>query len=86
MGSAGLKTIAQGVNLFGVYCARCHGGGTTLPDLRYSEPETFDRYPNIVLQGSLAERGMPVFAEDLNLEQVRAIAAWVMSERNVLAR
>ena len=84
--TAGADTIAEGEALFRTLCARCHGGGTTLPDLRYSDPDTFDRYPAIVLQGALADRGMPPFADELELDQVRAIAAWVISQRATLAR
>ena len=67
-------------------CAQCHGGGTTLPDLRYSEPEIYDRYQQIVLAGERAAQGMPPFGAELDLEQVRAIAAWVIDERNRLTR
>ena len=79
-------TLAQGLELFNTWCAQCHGGGTTLPDLRYSEPEIYDRYQQIVLAGERAGQGMPPFGAELDLEQVRAIAAWVIEERNGLTR
>ena len=78
--------LAQGLELFNTWCAQCHGGGTTLPDLRYSEPEIYDRYQQIVLAGERAGQGMPPFGAELDLEQVRAIAAWVIEERNRLTR
>ena len=79
-------TLAQGLELFNAWCAQCHGGGTTLPDLRYSEPEIYDRYQQIVLAGERAGQGMPPFGAELDVEQVRAIAAWVIEERNGLTR
>ncbi len=78
------ETIAAGGQLFTTWCAQCHGGGTTLPDLRYSDPEVYERYQQIVLAGERADRGMPPFGAELNLEQVRAIAAWVIAQRNAL--
>ena len=80
------ESIAEGAELFANLCAACHGGGTTLPDLRYSDEEVFGRYQQIVLAGERADRGMPPFGQELNLDQVRAIASWVISERNALAR
>ena len=65
-------------------CAQGHGGGTTLPDLRYSDPEVYDRYQQIVIMGERADRGMPPFAGAISLEQVRAVAAWVIAQRNGL--
>ena len=78
--------IADGAELFTTWCAQCHGGGTTLPDLRYSDPGVYGRYQQIVLGGERADRGMPPFGAELNLEQVRAIAAWVIDQRNALSR
>jgi len=82
--TADATTIARGGENFATWCAQCHGGGTTLPDLRYSDPEVFDRYQQIVLTGERADRGMPPFGAELNLEQVRAIRAWVLAQRNGL--
>jgi len=82
--TADAATIARGGEDFATWCAQCHGGGTTLPDLRYSDPEVFDRYQQIVLIGERADRGMPPFGAELNLEQVRAIMAWVIAQRNTL--
>ncbi len=78
--------IAAGGALFETWCAQCHGGGTTLPDLRYSDPEVYDRYRQIVLGGERADRGMPPFGAELDLQQVQAIAAWVIEQRNALGR
>ena len=80
------ETIASGGELFTALCAQCHGGGTTLPDLRYSDVEVYDRYQQIVIMGERADRGMPPFAGELSLVQVRAIATWVIAQRNALGR
>ena len=84
--TADADTIAAGGELFTTWCAQCHGGGTTLPDLRYSDPEVYERYQQIVLAGERADRGMPPFGAELDLEQVRAISAWVIAQRNALGR
>ncbi len=84
--TADADTMVQGGELFTTWCAQCHGGGTTLPDLRYSDPEVFERYQQIVLAGERADRGMPPFGAELDLEQVRAISAWVIAQRNALGR
>jgi len=82
--SAEPDVLVRGNYLFDTWCARCHGGGTTLPDLRYSDPDIYEQYPAIVLRGARAERGMPPFAGDLDLDDVRAIAAWIIAQRNEL--
>ena len=76
--------LVRGNYLFDTWCSRCHGGGTTLPDLRYSDPEVYEQYPAIVLRGARAARGMPPFAADLDLDDVRAITAWIIAQRNAL--
>jgi quinohemoprotein ethanol dehydrogenase len=79
------ETIESGGALFRTYCERCHATGTLLPDLRRSLPGMFAAYENVVLRGTLGERGMPSFADQLTRDEVNAIRAWVVSERNKLA-
>ncbi len=78
------QTIAQGGELFRAFCERCHAAGTLLPDLRRSRPGMFAAYENILLKGTLSDRGMPSFASQLTRDEVRALRAWVIAERNKL--
>ena len=77
------QQIAAGAKIFGTYCARCHGGATVLPDLRRSTPGTYTALDKI-LDGSLAERGMPRFAE-LDKTAVAELRAYLLDERRKLA-
>jgi mono/diheme cytochrome c family protein len=76
--------MARGARLFATYCGRCHGGATILPDLRTSPPGVYAIYENILLEGSLAERGMPAFAH-LTPADVNALKAFVLDGRRKLA-
>jgi PQQ-dependent dehydrogenase (methanol/ethanol family) len=83
--TADADTIERGGELFRVHCARCHGGGTTLPDLRYSDSGMFDLYPDILLNGALENTGMRSFEEKLDEAEAEAIRAWIVEERNEVA-
>jgi len=83
--SVDAATIERGAELFRVYCDRCHGGGTTLADLRYSEPQTYDLYKEIVLEGLYSSSGMRSFETRLDEDEVAAIRAWVIERRNGLS-
>ena len=59
---------AQGGQIWSDSCALCHGVGAysagASPDLRASAiPIDFDAFKNVVIEGSLAPRGMPRFTE-----------------------
>jgi quinohemoprotein ethanol dehydrogenase len=77
------QQIAAGGKIFNTYCARCHGGATILPDLRRSTPGTYTALEKI-LDGSLAERGMPRFAE-LDKAAIAELRAYLLDERRKLA-
>jgi quinohemoprotein ethanol dehydrogenase len=77
--------LARGGMLFRAYCERCHATGTLLPDLRRSLPGMYAAYENLLLRGTGVERGMPSFVDQLTREEVAAIRAYVISERNKLA-
>jgi quinohemoprotein ethanol dehydrogenase len=77
------QQIAAGAKIFNTYCARCHGGATVLPDLRRSTPGTYTALEKI-LDGSLAERGMPRFAE-LDKAAIAELRAYLLDERRKLA-
>jgi mono/diheme cytochrome c family protein len=78
------EEIAAGAKLFATHCARCHGGATILPDLRTSSPAIYTSYEKILIDGALAERGMPRF-EYLDRAAVAALRAYVLDERRKLA-
>jgi mono/diheme cytochrome c family protein len=71
-------------------CSTCHGAeaasGGLAPDLRYSQPATFDRFEPIVLGGALASRGMPAFQGSLTADELAAIKAYVLTQRAVLTK
>ena len=77
------QQIAAGAKIFTTYCVRCHGEATVLPDLRRSTPGTYAALEKI-LDGSLAERGMPRFAE-LEKPAVAELRAYLLDERRKLA-
>ncbi len=83
--TASVTTIAKGGALFEMYCARCHGGGTTLADLRYSSEGTFGIYEDIVLKGTMVDAGMRAFGNVLTKDDLQAIRAWVIDERRKIA-
>jgi len=69
--------------LYAHYCMQCHGAGAVagggMPDLRNSpylaEPELFRRP---LLDGLLAQRGMPTFADSLKASDADAIRAYIV--------
>ena len=71
-------------------CSMCHGAeaasGGLAPDLRYSQPVTYDRYEQIVLAGALADRGMPSFKQSLMENELAAIKSYVLTQRAVLTK
>ncbi len=80
--TANAATVAKGEGVFHRYCAVCHGflamSAGEVPDLRYSAPEVFARYNEIVLDGERAHTGMASFRDHLNEEDVKAIRAYVL--------
>ncbi len=84
--NASKETIAAGAVLFAQNCAMCHGiaalgGGGVLPDLRFSQPSVLNNLQKIVLDGALADEGMPSFKQWLKPEDVDAIRAYIISRR-----
>ncbi len=84
------EIIASGAKLYAQWCAVCHGlaalgGGGVLPDLRLSQPAIYEQYPQIVLEGKLADIGMPSFKQWLGREDVEAIRAYLLKRRAELA-
>ena len=84
--TASPETVAEGAENFRIFCAKCHGGGTTLPDLRYSPEGVFESYLAIVLEGALTDRAMRPFKGRLTEKQVLAIRAYVLEERRKIGQ
>jgi mono/diheme cytochrome c family protein len=76
--------VEQGRALYDVYCAVCHGGnaisGGIVPDLRYRIGVLDPAWRSIVIDGALAERGMPAWREYLSPTEADAIKAYVAHE------
>jgi quinohemoprotein ethanol dehydrogenase len=74
--------VERGGLLYAGWCLACHGplaiGGGSIPDLRYSTPETHAQFADIVRAGLRAERGMPPFGDVLDAADARAIQAYVL--------
>jgi len=83
-------TLSEGMVHFQRNCAVCHGelaiSSGVLPDLRWSTVAgSADAWKTIVLDGTLADRGMVSFAEHLDAEQVEAIRAYVVKQAHIAA-
>jgi quinohemoprotein ethanol dehydrogenase len=82
--------LAQGSNLYGNFCARCHGADVVssglVPDLRYTNDAMHQMFEQVVLGGALREFGMPSFSDDLTPAQVRSIQGYVLSRAAQSAR
>jgi quinohemoprotein ethanol dehydrogenase len=80
------KLAEKGFAAYHRNCAVCHGfltySGGVLPDLKWSTADTHADYEDIVLGGKLKDRGMASFADQLNLDDVKAIQAYVVREAN----
>jgi quinohemoprotein ethanol dehydrogenase len=78
------STIEKGQDLYVTHCVRCHGARAQssglYPDLRHSSAEVHQIWPQILLDGVFAARGMASFADSLDAEDVSAIHSYVISE------
>ena len=76
--------VANGSRLYAANCGVCHGAATIsvgiVPDLRSSPYLSDDGYFDIVLNGTLKERGMVSFAPMINREEAAAIRAYVIAQ------
>jgi PQQ-dependent dehydrogenase (methanol/ethanol family) len=83
------KTVHEGGLLYNSNCAPCHGINAVagpLPDLRYANKETLEGIEDIVLGGTRASAGMPSFKRILNVAQVKAIQAYIVSRARESAK
>ncbi len=80
--------IDEGFRLYSHFCATCHGdtgvSGSITPDLRYSPFLGDDGFFDIVLKGSLKDRGMVSFAQVLSRPQAEAVRAYLVERHNKL--
>jgi quinohemoprotein ethanol dehydrogenase len=85
---ASKEVVDKGALLFARSCAVCHGiaaiGGGATADLRYSQPDIYERYPGIVLDGEFSNMGMPALKQWLSQDDVEAIRAYVLKRRSEL--
>jgi quinohemoprotein ethanol dehydrogenase len=83
------KTVRTGAALYARWCSVCHGfgaySGGAIQDLRYSSEAVLRSYPKIILEGSYAGVGMPALKESIGPEEVDAIRAFVITQRNKAA-
>ncbi len=75
------ETVQRGAQVFANTCAQCHGqlavGG--VKDLRHMTRESHAQFNDIVLKGTLKDKGMASFASLLSAEEVEAVHAYVIS-------
>ncbi len=82
--TAGEDMVARGRELYGENCARCHGPNAVggMKDLRWMTAETRSQFADIVLRGTLAERGMIGFGGQLSEADANAIHAFLIARAN----
>ena len=84
--TADAATVSAGDQLFGRYCAACHGenavGGGVVPDLRASSFLGNDFFYEIVLNGAMKDAGMAPFKAVLNQKDAAAIRAYLIKRAN----
>jgi quinohemoprotein ethanol dehydrogenase len=86
---ASAETIDKGAVVYVQWCAVCHGigaiGGGVLPDLRYSQPGIYNKFSEIVLDGTFSDVGMPGFKKWITRDEAEAIRAYLLKRRADLA-
>lgn len=81
------ETVAAGERTYANVCVGCHGdqafSSGLIPNLRFSAFTTSAQaWKSVVLEGALAERGMPNFGDALDEATAESIRAYVISEAN----
>jgi alcohol dehydrogenase (cytochrome c)/quinohemoprotein ethanol dehydrogenase len=87
--TADADTVAAGAGHYATYCSRCHGfgadGSGILPDLRYSAMlSSAESFAAVLLDGTLAPRGMASFRPVLDADATEAIRAYVIDRAHAL--
>lgn len=81
--TATAATIDKGRALYSQQCVFCHGlnaasGASFVPDLRYMNRATHATFIGIVLGGLKQNNGMPIFVDQLSIEDTETIRAYVI--------
>lgn len=78
------EQVSRGRQLYGETCNRCHGDNAIggLKDLRWMTPETHAAFLDIVLRGTLADKGMASFADVLSESDAQAIHQYLIARAN----
>ena len=76
--------VKEGQALYAQTCRTCHGDDAVggLKDLRWMTAETHEQFLDIVLRGTLADRGMAGFSDILNENEANAIHAYLIARAN----
>lgn len=79
-----VEQITLGNQHFHRYCATCHGmsarSSQLVPDLRYLSGEKSEHFTAIVMGGIAQHKGMPGFADVLDLRDVEAVRSYLYHE------
>ena len=83
--------VAVGKAKYESICSVCHGAAavstTAIPDLRYSRAIVdAAAFKEIVLEGSLAPKGMVSFSAVLNGQEAEAVRAWLVQQASLLLK
>ncbi len=78
------EEVERGEVLYRRNCAKCHsnidGRGSGIPDLRLMSATTHEAFSEILLEGTLAERGMGSFADLLSEGEVADLHTYLIEE------
>ena len=84
--SASQETVDAGELLYHTFCNVCHGAGAVgsglIPDLRHMSAQTHGTFADIVLKGTLSNRGMVSFAPYMDAEEAEQIHAYLIRRAN----
>ena len=67
-------------------CELCHGfgvagaAGSSVPDLRKASKETHELFAGIVLGGMRKDKGMPIFADAISMDELGDMQAYILSQ------
>ena len=79
--TADAATLARGEVLYNRYCGRCHVFGRgLLPDLRRMNAATHTIFPQIVLEGAYAAKGMARWDDVLTPADTAALHAFIIAQ------
>lgn len=81
--SGSQERISIGAELYLRNCAKCHsnidGRGAGIPDLKRMDEQTHTEFNNIVIKGTLADKGMGSFSDLLSSDEVKAIHQYLIN-------